>query len=280
MTVTFSVVALFMVGCRAESVVPEGGEQDVSIAYLKTLYSGAPTKITSDIRITGAVISSDRDGNFHHTLVVDDGSTGGIEIKLGIDEIFKRFMIHTHVSIRTQGLWLGSYGGTLQLGDEPFDEYETQPLSDPLISEHLFVDNEFQGEVLPRRVRIAELSPRDISTFVALDGVRFAGAEQGLTWAETETGDGSSDGFVGGFGDGFGGYSGYENGVNDGEIPSATNRYLVDSEGDMLAVRTSRYARFASWQLPAGVGRIEGVLGYFGGEYQLVVTDAMAFEQQ
>lgn len=252
--VAFLVAALF-VACEPASKVPESGEQDVSIAYLKALYSGVPTEITADMRITGTVVSSDRDGNFYHTLVLDDRS-GGIEIKLGMDEIFKRFMIHTRVSVRCGGLWLGTYGGTLQLGTEPStgaepsETYETQQLNETEIAEHLFPDNGFYGEVLPRTVAIPELSERDVSTFVALESVRFVEAEQGLTWADVSQ-----------------------------DAPPATDRHIVDTQGNTLIVRTSRYARFAARTLPRGTGRIEGVLGYFGADYQLVVTDAMKFSE-
>jgi hypothetical protein len=251
-----------MVACRPASVIPfdDPGEPEipgppeeeetVSIAFLKTLYNGAPVRITGEWRISGAVVSSDREGNFYKTLVIADG-TGGIEVRLDMEEIFKRFMIHTRATVRCNGLWLGSYGGTLQLGAEPFDDYQTQNLSEIEIAEHLQSDEEFYGEVRARTLTFGELSLDDISTFVAFEGVHFAG--EGLSWAETEVG-----------GDGV-------------EPPSATNRHLVDAAGDTLIVRTSRYARFAPWLLPEGSGRIEGVVGYFNGDYQLTVSDSQNF---
>ena len=244
-----------MASCRPASIIPEdpnggdggnipgGGEEEtISIAFLKTLYKGAPVRITKEYRISGAVVSSDDQGNFYKTLVLDDG-TGGIELKLDLEEIFKLFEIHTRVTVRCNGLWLGSYGGTLQLGAEPFGDYETQFLSETAIAEHLSTDTGFYGEVTPRRLDFSELSAEYISTYVAFEGVQFVEAEQGLGWADTGA-DTDSD------------------------------RPLVDISGDTLAVRTSRFAYFAEWKLPAGSGSIEGVLGYFGGEYRLVVCDA------
>jgi hypothetical protein len=143
----------------------------------------------------------------------------------------------------------------LQLGAEPFDDYQTQGLSEIEIAEHLQSDEEFYGEVRARTLTFGELSLDDISTFVAFEGVHFAG--EGLSWAETEN----------------------EVGL-DGEIIeplSATNRHLVDAAGDTLIVRTSRYARFAPWPLPEGSGRIEGVVGYFNGDYQLVVSNSQVW---
>ncbi len=242
----FTFATLFF-GCKKPSVVPKSGDEEHSIASLKTLYSGAPTQIRDNILITGTVISSDREGNFYQTLVVED-ATGGIEIKLGVDEIFKHFRIHTRATIRCQGLWLGSYGGTLQLGSAPMQTFETEPLTEIEMAEHLTVDATFYGEIVPRESTISDLSARDISTFVLLSGVRFAPEEEGLSWAET-----------------------------DDESPYATDRYLIDSQGNRLAVRTSRYASFARRMLPRGEGKILGVAGYFDDRFQLVVTDAMAF---
>lgn len=253
--------ATALYACRPASVVPPGGDTDipgpgdektVSISLLKTLYKGAPVLITDEYRISGAVVSDDGLGNFYKTLVLDDG-TAGIEIRLDMEEIFKRFWIHSRVTVRCNGLWLGSYGGTLQLGAKPFDDFETQALTETAIAEHLFTDYEFYGEVKPQTLTFGELTRRRVSTFTAFERVSFASEEHGLSWAETgEAEDGTP-------------------------LPPATDRHLVDAAGDTLTVRTSRHARFASWLLPEGVGRIEGVLGLFNGKYQLVVCDSESF---
>jgi hypothetical protein len=235
-----------LVACNPSSVVPEPDnppvkEGAVSIAYLKTLYTGAPTLITSELHISGRVVSSDVRGNFYKTLVLDDG-TGGIEVKLDLEQIFKRYMIHTLVTVRCNGLWLGSYGGTLQLGAEPYSDFQTQYISEGDIPLHLTRDETFTDEVLPRELTIGALSPEDISMFVSFEGVQFVGEEQGLGWA-------------------------------DATVEHDTDRHLVDRAGDTLVVRTSRYADFAHRTLPSGSGYIEGVLSYFNGTYQLRVCD-------
>lgn len=250
-TLLISLFAL-VAACRPASVIPEPGtgpvdpenpqppemEQTVSIAFLKTLYKGAPVRITGEYLIEGAVVSNDRDGNFYKTLVVDDG-TSGIEMKLDMEDIFLTYWIHGRVTVRCNGLWLGSYGGTLQLGSAPFGGYETQNISPNEIAEHLFPDNNFYGEVIPRRLGFSELTVRDISTYVAFTDVQFADEEAGiLSWAEED---------------------------------ADTDRHLVDAAGDTLTVRTSCHAKFAFRSLPIGNGRIEGVVSCFNGKYQLVV---------
>lgn len=246
---------LAVAGCRPASVIPEAGTGDpqtnggtVSIAFLKTLHKGAPVKITGEYIISGVVVSSDMYGNFYKTLVVDDG-TGGIELKPDMEETFKTFPIHSRVTVRCNGLWLGSYGGTLQLGTEPYGIYQTQYIPSAMIAEHVRSDTEFHGEVLPCRLSFPEIVPAHISTFAELDGVRFAEEEIGLSWA-------------------------------DAEAETDTDRHLVDVSGDTLIVRTSRRATFAGRMLPRGSGRIEGVIGYFNGKYRLVVCSDQSAEME
>jgi len=280
-------VAVSLAACRPVSVIPAGGDpliptppsgevgETVSIAYLKTLYNGAPRLITEEILIAGAVVSDDRQGNFYHTLVVAD-DTGGIEVRMDVEQIFKRYMIHTRATVRCNGLWLGSYGGTLSLGAEPLGDFQTSPLSAVETAEHVTSDNGFYGEVRPRVLTFNDLSLKYISTFVAFEGVRFADEERGLGWAETAV---YSRGASGAERTADATGSGSDEGEEEGgeEVPSATDRHLVDAAGDTLVVRTSRHATFADWILPEGEGRIEGVLGYFNGTYQLVVCDSEKF---
>lgn len=211
----------------------------MSIAYLKTLYSGAPTQITKELRISGGLISSDIEGNFYQTMVLYDG-TGGIELRVAIDQIFRRFTLNSHVTVRCTGLWLGSYGGTLQLGAGPYQTFETQPLNEEQIAEHITYDSRSYGEIAAQVRTIAGLTAADISTLVAFENVRFVESD---TWTEE--------------------------GID-------TNRHLIDNQNNMLIVRTSSHATFGAWELPVGTGRIEGILSRFNSDYQLVVVDGKA----
>ncbi len=263
-TLLISLLALVATtACRPVSVIPPGGddgggdgptipkppgeEQTVSVAYLKRLYNGAPVRVTDEWSIAGAVVSDDRRGNFYKTLVVND-DTGGIELRLDVEEIFKHYRMHSRVTVRCNGLWLGSYGGTLQLGAEPFGDYQTRPLAEADIAGHLTVDGEHYGEVQPRVRTFGELTAGDVSTFVAFEGVRFVEQERGMSWADTAD-----------------------------DVETDTDRHLVDARGDTLVVRTSRHATFASRLLPEGVGRIEGVLSRFNDKFQLTVCDSENF---
>lgn len=239
--------ALLLASCGASNPATETGgavEGTVSIAYLKTLWKGAPVKITGELRISGNVVSSDAAGNFYKTLVVDDG-TGGIEVKLDLEDIFKHFRLHTAVDIRCNGLWLGSYGGTLQLGAEPWEDWQTQYIPESEIPLHCQSAGVPAEEVVALRLDFRSIAPQHISSFAGFEGVQFIDGEVGLNWTETDT----------------------------EETGGATDRHLVDSRGDTLTVRTNSHALFAGKTLPSGSGYIEGVLNYFNGAYQLILCD-------
>lgn len=256
----FSAV-VFLTACRPDSVIPPdngnvipggpggpggpGEEQTVSIAALKSLYTGVPTQISKEIRIAGTIVSTDRFGNFARTLVIED-ETSGIELRIPLYQMFKTYIIETRVHIRCTGLWLGSYGGTLQLGGPPTNNSECSFLTPTLIAEHITYNAEYLGEPIARTLKISELSARHISTLVAFEDVHFVPEEMGLTWCEPDS-------------------------------TTPTDRHIVDPWGNTLTVRTSAKAEFGRWPLPVETGRIEGILSLFNNRYYLTVTDSQKF---
>lgn len=228
---------------------PEGEEDwvlehDVSIAYLKSLYSGHPVDIVTDYRIRGYVVSTDRFGNFYKTLIIAD-STGGIEIKLDMENLFRDFWFGHEVTVHCNGLTLGAYSGLVQLGTAATGGYETGYIDENVITAHLKVTGLSPEAPRPYHLKIGELSERYLSCLVRFNDVQFVEEEQGLLWCDPD---------------------------------ADTDRHIVDRRGDTLTVRTSRHAEYASRLLPHGNGFIEGILSYFNGEYQLKVADPRMIE--
>lgn len=217
----------------------EGGSKSglVSIAYLKSLYNSAPVTVKDEIYIEGKVASSDRYGNFHKTLCIED-ETGGLAVRLDATALFKKYEPGTQVRVGCNTLVLGTYGGLLQLGTASGDgSYQTDPIPYHLIQSHISIIKKPEEEPEPAVLVIDDLSPGYISCFVEVRGVQFREGGSDVTWCDPE---------------------------ND------TDRILEDRDGNELIVRTSRYAGYASWMLPAGSGFIRGVLSYFNGNYQLI----------
>ena len=211
----------------------------VSIAYLKTLYTGTPRRITEDFQLSGYVVHNLRNNSMTGCIAITHG-TAGNEVKLGFDDAFRYFPNGTPLTVRCAGLWLGAYGGVVQLGGAPEGSYETSYLSTEEIALHFSSDTLSPPIRGSRTVTIPELAPEWISTLIRLEEVQFVEDEISLTWSEEA----------------------YD-----------TNRHLVDRNGDTLIARTSRKAQFAQLLLPSGSGTVEGVLSYFTPDYQLIVTD-------
>lgn len=229
---------------RADDVEPggEAGGGKVSVAHLKTFYGGYPYTFTEPFVIVGRVESTDRSGNYPHTLAVSD-STGGIEIRIDDDRLFERFVMGDRVEVQCNGLTIGDYGGVLQLGEAPDGGYEVGMIDAGRIGAVVRVTAEADGELVPLPRTIAALSAKDVSRLVSVRGVQFVEAP-GTTWCES---DGGSD-FV------------------------ATDRFVADRDGNRLAVRTLPGAECAGWVLPEGSGSIEGILSSFNGVLQLRVV--------
>ena len=236
-------LAMVLTGCKTP-FDPTGagvsGGREVSIHYLKSQYRGVPLRITEDYVLRGRVVSSDEQGHFRWSLVVED-ETGGIELKIGLSPYYERFALGQEVRIRCAGLVLGAYGRTIQLGAASDDEaYETG-----------FIDGERLGEcvvptgkrlsVLPATLGPAEVSMRYVNCAVRFENLRVIEEEQGLCW-----GDGV--GYV------------------------ERHWQFADSPADTLTVRTSPVAAFANEKLPSGTGSLEGVLTQFAGKYSLVLN--------
>ena len=223
----------------------EGGAASsvVTVEYLKSHYRGYPYTFTESYRIRGCVVSSDRSGNYYKTLAVLDGS-GAIELKLDSERLFETYAMGCLVDVSCNGLTLGAYGGCLQLGTAPSQGYETGYVDEADIPAVVRIVGMAEEAVEPQAREIAALRPEDVGRFVSFDGVQFVAGGR-AAWCDRDADDAS------GFAD--------------------TDRYVVDRSGNLLAVRTSRRAGFASWPLPAGSGRIEGMLSVFDGHYRLRV---------
>lgn len=249
--IRYILFCMVLLSCACDFKPPleaRGHEPEVvSIAYLKSLYGGVPVKIRKEISIEGRVVANDRWSNFYRSIVVQD-ATGGLEVKLEADELFLLFPYGEKVRINCNGLALGAYGGTVQLGVVSDDTaYETGYIPVNRIFSTIKVIPRMSAEPIPVPFTIAHLyssqfdAARYVGRLVRLSGVQFAESDAALTWAEGATG--------------------------------ATSRILTDIHGNELDVRTNAKASFAGDLLPVGSGAITGILGWFNGRPQLMIYD-------
>ncbi|MDY3979833.1 MAG: DUF5689 domain-containing protein [Tidjanibacter sp.] len=234
----FAEIVLFfgvMTFCACTDTV-ESDPQQISIARLKSLYGGVPTRLIENRVVVATVISSDQYRNFCNELYLED-STGGIAVRIEGSALYRRFDVGREVSFLCGGLWLGSYGGEVRLGGEPSGDAECSIIvfDDALRRINL---TGAAAEPKPVPITIGELSPRLIGCRVRLCDVAFT--EGGVAWYDEKTG-----------------------GV----------RHLADSAADTIEVRTRQQSLFAKVLLPEGRGTIVGLVGYFAGRYSLRVNN-------
>lgn len=219
----------------------------VSIAYLKSLCKGLSATIKSDISIKGVVVANDHFGEFYKSLVVVDES-GGVEIAIDRERLCVDFPLYTSLSVTCNGLAVGRVGGKVTLGAEPTGEYTVDRIADVDISKYLLCHNEACAAT-PREVTIAGLGVENVSDYVMLRNVRFVDEDVGRPWCESV----------------------------DGEERLATDRCVVDVEGNRLIVRVSPHSDYAGEKIPSGSGTLCGILDYSGGDYLLRITNHEIF---
>lgn len=211
------------------------GTSNTTIADLKATYPGLLDSIDTPTIIEGVVVANDESGNFYKTIVIQD-ATGGIELKLDRYDMYTSFKVGQRVYIECQGLFLGDYGGLVQLGYIYNGAIGRIP--DVLIDDHIFRDSLPGTAPAATVVTIPTITPANLSTVIQLDNVHFT--EPGLAYSETS---------------------------------GTTNRTVADANGNQILLRTSNYASFAAEIIPEGTGSIRGILSIFNGDYQLYLRD-------
>lgn len=223
---------------------------NISIADLKATYTGTGVNLIGDTLVTangnvinpviqGIVVGNDESGNLYKTMIIRDLS-GGLELKLDQTGLYNEYRVGQRIFIKCKGLYLGNYGGLVQLGY--LFQGNIGRIPQIMIADHLFRDSLPGSAPRPSISSISGLGASVLSTLVRFDNVHFDDGDVELEFAP--------------------------------QIAEATNRVLLDSNGTPILVRTSKYANFASKLVPAGSGSVVGVLSIFNGDFQLYIRDA------
>ncbi len=227
-------------------------KSNISIDSLKKYYfsasphSGIDTlKITQDFIIQGIVNSTDESGNIYKSLFIQDNSGG---IVLGMDQfnLYTQFKIGQKVFIKCKGLYMGTYGGAVEIGYGVYNYMSIGRIPQTMIASHIFRDS-LPGKpptpvvIDPRSNTIGKY----LYMLVEVPNVRWPDAGQPF--------------ITGG---------------------ATTNRNVGDSLGYPImngnfyfVIRTSNYSNFSYSLLPYGVGTLRGILNNYMGQFQITVRD-------
>lgn len=232
-----------------------GTPVNTTIKQLLTDYSAAikansMALVKTGTVIEGTVISSDENGNFYQSLVIQD-ATGGIQINISEKGLHLYYPLGQKVVINCDSLWIGGYGKSPILGGDYYNTnkstHQVGRLNQTAWEAHATPDGPASASNLPAAKEAStykDLTTNDICTLVTLKNVSFDDAQYKAFAPEAEQD---------------GGY--------------AVDRNVSFENGTYLVVRTSSYANFAKKALPGGTGDITGVLGYYNGTYQFVIRD-------
>jgi len=191
--------------------------------------------IDDDLIVEGVVVATDESGNFYKQLIIED-ATAGLQIQIDQTSLYNSYRFGQRIFIKCRGLYLGEYGGNMQLGYNNNGVIGRIPAV--YIKDHIFLEG-LPGTIpAPIVVAIPALSDTNLNMLVKIDSVHFTDAGQTFSTAT-----------------------------------SSTNHNIVDQSLATLALRTSNYASFAGNRIPYGTGSVTGVLSIYNGDYQFFIRD-------
>lgn len=217
-----------------------------TISELKANAVGAIHQINENIVVAGYVVSSDEQGNFFSSISIQslDG-TAGVRLSIDQRDIYTRIDIGQKVYIKAQHLFIDNDGGDADVALGALFGSFIGRLPDVEVNNFLFRScDEVEESSLVHPATLGGVSDAQLNTLIEFSNVQFVANEVGGNYFDPNNTTGS-----------------------------ATNRHIVDEDGNELIVRNSEFADFANELLPTGNGTIRGVLSKFRGDYQLFIRD-------
>jgi hypothetical protein len=218
-----------------------------TIWELKQMYTGVPTLIEDDITVAGVVVADDRSGNFYKQIIIQDTSSG-MPVLINRSGLYSDFPIGRKVYIKCKGLYLGAYGGMVQIGHTPDNNNEISSIPSGLISKYVIKGKFDLSQVTARKVSIMELnnlnsSIKWLGTLIEIDSAQFVGSDVGVPFAQDPT------------------------------ISSATELEVEDCAETKIILRNSGYSTFKFALSPAGKGPLQAIYSRYNSTPQLFIRD-------
>ncbi|MBD0405114.1 DUF5689 domain-containing protein [Flammeovirga sp. EKP202] len=232
-------------GPGTDPEVPEDVEVNSTIAEVLAMYENDKDgdddffQVTENMTFAATVISSDETGNVYKYITVQDEAGNGIQVKLNATNLYQSFPQGRKVAIKAEDMYIGNYGGLVQLGGLYNDGLGS--IEEDAIADHVILQD---GEVALPAPTTLDLSalPDNVedlyNTLVKVTGVQFA--QEGVEYASQEN--------------------------------NSTNLDLVNKTGQKIVLRTSKYSNFAGETVPSKSGDITAILTAYNGTLQLTLV--------
>lgn len=212
-----------------------------------------PTLYAADDVIEGYVTSSDETGNFYSTICFQTlpalgSTTNGFSVSADFKSFGYGFTPGRKVFIKLKGLYFAKVDGSLKLGSQYLNGniVEVGRIANFDWDKYLFPSSTIVSEsALVTTLTIANLNDdKNLNELIDIDNVQFGDNALARTL--------------------------YDGDVN--AIGGATNHTIVGVGTTNTSVfRTSSFASFARSAVPAGRGKIRGVLTKYAGTYQFYI---------
>lgn len=258
-------------GCQADMDCPgleipvATIEANTTILELKDAYSGTTAQIGlkpdgSNTIIKGRVVSSDASGNIYKSLVIQD-ETAALSFSLNQGSMYNAWRLGQEVVVDMTGLWIGYYSGLQQIGapDEPYKGEEQLGF---MAYDYWLKHAQRNGLPTPefKIVDLGTAAPADDWYCLRVKSISDLSSYP-LTAMQSQLVELINVHFQEGGKAIFADYQ--EN----------ANRTLVDANGQTITVRNSGYSNFYNDTIPAGTGKVRGILGYYQDSWQLTLRD-------
>lgn len=210
------------------------------------------TKYTGDDIIEAYVTSSDEGGNFYKSIsLVSLTDDAAISIPVDDYNLYTKYPPGTKVFVNVKDLYYQKDADAYVVGALYNNNTPTDTSDDDLgrLSGSLYQSiitractGAVSEETLVHHVTIQQgKSPQYLNKLIEFDNVQFADTSVGRTYFDVDSGGG------------------------------ATNHVLTDIDGNTVITRVSQYANFISGIVPAGNGKVRGVMTKFGSTYQFMI---------
>lgn len=214
----------------------------ITIADLKAMYTGTAIQLDDSLVIMGIVVADDKSGNFYKSIVIQD-STAGILIRMDNTGLFGSYPVGRKLFIKLGGLWMGDYGGLIQLGGA--NTVGTTDGVDPIpavLFDQYILKGTLNNTVDPIDVDITSLNNSHQNMLIRLSGVQFIPDDTAETFA-------------------------------DAILQQTVNLYIKDCNDNQIIVRTSGYADFAGTVVPSGNGEFVCIYSIYNSDQQLIIRN-------
>lgn len=227
--------------CNEASLTP-----NITVKELKDLYDGTQqiVEITEDYILEATVLSSDKEGNYYKSLVVQ-GEVEGIAISLDRYYVYNDYPPGQKIYVKCKGLSLGLNGGVVNIGSTYDDDGVIKfgrIQGDIVIDQHI-IKSCVNEPITPRTIILDQVDDKFVNTLVKIENVQFRDDMIDTTFANSQA-----------------------------DPPESYNLILQDLYFGERILRTSGYSAFAKDSVPKGSGTMIAVLGKYNGDYQFMIN--------